>query len=76
MGHPRSTGSATSFKVMNFIQVPKFNTNICVGDVVIINEGIGTVTSIKNNELTLSNNGLRWTIYINEIQTFSRKNKK
>jgi len=58
---------------MNFIQLPKFNTNICVGDTVVINEGIGTIIFIKNNELTLSNNGLRWTIYINEIQTFSRK---
>jgi preprotein translocase subunit YajC len=58
---------------MNFIQLPKFNTNICIGDTVVINEGIGTVIFIKNNELTLSNNGLRWTIYINEIQTFSRK---
>ena len=61
---------------MNFIQVPKFNTNVCVGDTVIINEGIGTVIFIKGNELTLSNNGLRWTIYINEIQTFSRKDKR
>ena len=60
---------------MNFIQLPKFNTNICVGDTVVINEGIGTVIFIKDNELTLSNNGLRWTIYINEIQTFSRKDK-
>jgi len=59
---------------MNFIQLPKFNTNICVGDTVIINEGIGTVIFIRNNELTLSNNGARWTIYINEIQTFSREN--
>ena len=40
---------------MNFIQVPKFNTNICVGDTVIINEGVGTVVFIKGNELTLSN---------------------
>jgi len=61
---------------MNFIQLPKFNTNICVGDTVVINEGIGTIIFIKNNELTLSNNGLRWTIYINEIQTFSRKDNK
>tara|TARA_R110002020_G_scaffold147195_7_gene322412 strand:+ start:983 stop:1168 length:186 start_codon:yes stop_codon:yes gene_type:complete len=61
---------------MNFIQLPKFNTNICVGDTVVINEGIGTVIFIKDNELTLSNNGLRWTIYINEIQTFSRKDKR
>ena len=59
---------------MNFIQLPKFNTNICIGDTVVINEGIGTVIFIKNNELTLSNNGARWTIYINEIQTFSREN--
>lgn len=58
---------------MNFIQLPKFNTNICIGDTVIINEGVGTVIFIKNNELTLSNNGLRWTIYITDIQTFSRK---
>ena len=61
---------------MNFIQVPKFNTNICIGDDVVINEGAGTVTFIRGNELTLSNNGLRWTIYINEIQTFSRKDNK
>tara|TARA_R110002050_G_scaffold33011_3_gene84485 strand:+ start:759 stop:944 length:186 start_codon:yes stop_codon:yes gene_type:complete len=61
---------------MNFIQLPKFNTNICVGDTVVINEGIGTVIFIKDNELTLSNNGLRWTIYIHEIQTFSRKDKR
>jgi hypothetical protein len=61
---------------MNFIQLPKFNTNICIGDTVVINEGIGTVIFIKNNELTLSNNGLRWTIYIHEIQTFSRKDNK
>lgn len=61
---------------MNFIQVPKFNTNICVGDTVIINEGVGTVTSIQGNELTLSNNGLRWTIYINEIQTLTREESK
>tara|TARA_R110001599_G_scaffold132938_4_gene310157 strand:- start:75 stop:260 length:186 start_codon:yes stop_codon:yes gene_type:complete len=61
---------------MNFIQLPKFNTNICVGDTVVINEGIGTVIFIKDNELTLSNNGLRWTIYIHEIQTFSRKDNK
>ena len=58
---------------MKFIQLPKFNTNICIGDTVIINEGVGTVIDIKNNELTLSNNGLRWTIYITDIQTFSRK---
>lgn len=58
---------------MNFIQLPKFNTNICIGDTVIINEGVGTVIFIKSNELTLSNNGLRWTIYITDIQTFSRK---
>lgn len=58
---------------MNFIQLPKFNTNICIGDTVIINEGVGTVIFIKNNELTLSNNGLRWTIYITDIQTFPRK---
>ena len=58
---------------MNFIQLPKFNTNICIGDTVIINEGVGTVIFIKNNELTLCNNGLRWTIYITDIQTFSRK---
>jgi len=61
---------------MKFIQVPKFNTNICVGDIVVINEGVGTVTSIQGNELTLSNNGLRWTIYINEIQTLTRKDSK
>lgn len=61
---------------MNFIQVPKFNTSICIGDDVVINEGAGTVTFIRGNELTLSNNGLRWTIYINEIQTFSRKDNK
>ncbi len=59
---------------MNFIQLPKFNTSICVGDTVVINEGVGTVIFIKTNELTLSNNGLRWTIYINDIQTFSREN--
>jgi preprotein translocase subunit YajC len=61
---------------MKFIQVPKFNTNICVGDIVVINEGVGTVTSIQGNELTLSNNGMRWTIYINEIQTLTRKDSK
>ena len=55
-----------------FVQLPKFNTNIVVGDKVIINEGRGTVLFIKENELTLSCNGLRWTLYVNDIQTFSR----
>jgi|TARA_R110001606_G_C14946824_1_gene600016 hypothetical protein len=57
---------------MNVIQLPKFNTNICIGDMVIINEGVGMIISIKDTELTLTNNGRRWTIYISDIQTFKR----
>ena len=41
-----------------FVQLPKFNTNV--------------VLFIKDNEITLSANGLRWTLYVNEIQTFTR----
>ena len=55
-----------------FVQLPKFNTNVVVGDKVIINEGRGTVLFIKDNEITLSGNGLRWTLYVNEIQSFTR----
>jgi len=57
---------------MNFIQLPKFNTNLCIGDMVIINEGVGMIINIKGTELTLTDNSLRWTIYINDIQTFER----
>jgi hypothetical protein len=57
---------------MNFIQLPKFNTNLCIGDMVIINEGIGMIINIKGTELTLTDNNLRWTIYITDIQTFKR----
>ncbi len=57
---------------MNFIQLPKFNTNLCIGDMVIINEGVGIIINIKGTELTLTDNNLRWTIYINDIQTFER----
>jgi hypothetical protein len=57
---------------MNFIQLPKFNTNLCIGDMVIINEGIGMIINIKGTELTLTDNNLRWTIYITDIQTFER----
>ena len=57
---------------MNFIQLPKFNTNLCIGDMVIINEGVGMIINIKGTELTLTDNNLRWTIYINDIQTFER----
>jgi len=57
---------------LSFIQLPKFNTSLCVGDTVIINESKGIIIFIKGNELTLSYNKLQWTIYINEIQTFSR----
>ena len=56
---------------MNFIQLPKFNTNLCIGDMVIINEGIGMIINIKGTELTLTDNNLRWTIYITDIQTFA-----
>tara|TARA_R110000744_G_C18942497_1_gene514563 strand:+ start:49 stop:270 length:222 start_codon:yes stop_codon:yes gene_type:complete len=55
-----------------YIQLPKFNTHLCVGDKVIINEGPGTIISIKGNELTLAYNGRRWTVYLNDIQTFNR----
>lgn len=57
---------------MNFIQLPKFNTNLCIGDMVIINEGVGMIINIKGTELTLTDNNLRWTIYITDIQTFER----
>ena len=57
---------------MNFIQLPKFNTNLCIGDMVIINEGVGMIIDIKGTELTLTHNHLRWTIYITDIQTFER----
>ena len=57
---------------MNFIQLPKFNTNLCIVDMVIINEGIGMIINIKGTELTLTDNNLRWTIYITDIQTFER----
>jgi len=39
---------------------------------VIINEGVGMIINIKGTELTLTDNSLRWTIYINDIQTFER----
>jgi hypothetical protein len=52
--------------------LPKFNTNLCIGDMVIINEGIGMIINIKGTELTLTDNNLRWTIYITDIQTFER----
>ena len=57
---------------LSFIQLPKFNTNLVVGDKVIINGGKGIILFIKSNEITLAGNGLRWTIHLNEIQTFDR----
>ena len=57
---------------LDHIQFPKFNTSIAVGDREFINENSGTVISIKDTELTLAHDGRRWTIYLDEIQTFHR----
>ena len=57
---------------LDYIQLPKFNTCIAVGDRVILNEVPGTVISIKDTELTLAYDGRRWTIYLTDIQTFKR----
>lgn len=58
---------------LDYILLPKFNTNIAIGDIVSINECKGTVISIRDTELTLHRNGARWTIYLSEIQTFKRE---
>ncbi len=74
-----TTGTLATFKLMkttdyglDYIQLPKFNTCIAVGDRVILNEVPGTVIFIKDTELTLAHDGRRWTIYLTDIQTFKR----
>ena len=57
---------------LDYIQLPKFNTCLAVGDKVLINELPGTILYIKDTELTLAYNGARWTMYLSDIQTFER----
>ena len=65
-----TTKAGDDFIGQDFIQLPKFNTCLVVGDKVSINEGIGTILFIRGGEITLSANGLRWTIQLTDIHTF------